>query len=107
MKYDTKSRKRLLEWLEEQNLSAYKFCRLIGGTHPNVWLWVKGNSRPSYNYALTIQKFTSGEVTVQGWSELCETAKEPKNTKHQPNTSQDHDCAFKGKRAGKPGKKVA
>jgi hypothetical protein len=107
MKYDTKSRNRLQEWLEERNISAYKFCHMINGTQPNVWLWVTGKSRPSYKYASAIQQITEGDVAIEGWYELCEPTKEPKNSNHKPNTTKHHERTLKGKRASKPRKQVA
>lgn len=107
MKFNTKSRICLLEWLKDEGMSVLGFTKKIGGTYQNVWLWVHGKSRPSYTYAHVIQEITHGSVTINGWHELCETAKEPKNAKHQTNTSKNHGRTLKNKRVCKPGKKCA
>ena len=104
IKYDTKGRKLLQDWLSGQNISTYKLTKLVEGQYQNVRSWVIGERRPSYHYAGVLCDITEGHVPIESWSLLRQAAKGPKDTKHQPNRTNDDQHATKCKRLSKTGK---
>lgn len=55
---------KLKEWLEENNISRWKFAHIIGVTPIVVYNIINGKNYPRYEILIKIKKATDGQVTL-------------------------------------------
>lgn len=102
VEYSKKARKALKIWLEEENISVYRFAKLMKLTYPAGNNLINKTAIPKLQTAIKIEELTQGEVPCMLWKVESAPKKKmkDKNTNHT-NKSKSHDTEKHSKTSSK------
>lgn len=67
---------KLIEYLQQHNLTRAEFARRLGTSRSNVTRWISNGSTPDPRQIANIQRHTGGLVTLLDWA----SGDDPTNT---------------------------
>ncbi len=88
-----KTKSLLRAWLELQNISVYRFAKLLKITYPAASNILNKLSVPKLDTAIKIEELTKGAVPCMSWKADLAPKDKVKNTKtNKPYNSKSHDA---------------
>jgi hypothetical protein len=80
----SQGKKRLQEWMRDNNFSMNDFAIYAKMHYRQVWMWTSGTNRPNLMTAARIERATEGFVPCISWTEE-ELPSKPKKSKRNAN----------------------